>query len=64
MSDIYYSVSITCRLRCNCSAYKFPHSIGTGLCFSHEPADVSSVPVRVSHTAMKKAKDLIRNGYL
>ena len=64
MSDVYYSVLITRRLLCNCSAYKFPHSAGSSNCPSVLPDDLSLVPVRVSQTAMKRAKDLIRDGYL
>lgn len=65
MSDsLYYSVLISRRLLCNCSAYKFPHAATSSLCSSIVPDDLNIVPVRVSATAMKRAKDLIRDGYL
>lgn len=65
MSDnLYYSVRVTRILLCSCAAFKFPHSLSSGLCESVKPDDLESIPCRVSPTAMKRAKDLIRNGYL
>lgn len=62
--NLYYSVLISRRLLCNCSAYKYPHSAGTSKCCSVVPIDLDSIPVKVSHTAMKKARDLVRDGCL
>ena len=63
--NIYYSILVIQKLKCNCSAYKYPHSLNNSpLCSSVVPEDLSSVPKRASHTSIKRAKDLISNGYL
>lgn len=62
--NLYYSVRVVRRLQCNCSAYKFPHTAATGDCLSLLPDDLDSIPCKVSYTAIKRAKDLISNGYL
>jgi hypothetical protein len=62
--SLYYSVTVSRRLVCNCSAYKFPHVAASANCSTILPDDLDSVPVRVSYTSMKRAKDLIRDGYL
>lgn len=60
MSDnLYYSVLVTRRLLCNCSAYKYPHSVSSSQCCSILPVDFDSVPVKISHTARKRASDII-----
>ena len=59
---VYYSVRVSTRLVCSCSAYKFPHDVGKRLC-SFEIPDLSLVPTKVTHTSLKRAKDLISKGY-
>jgi len=60
---VYYSVRISKRLLCSCDAYKFPHDVSKRLCSVSIP-DCDRVPVRVTPTSLKRAKDLILNGYL
>ena len=59
--SIYYSVIVTRKLVCNCSAYKFHHSVGTGFCSSYEPVDLSAIPLKISPTSLKRARDLVNN---
>ena len=61
--SIYYSVIVTRKLVCNCSAYKFHHSVGTGFCSSYEPVDLSAIPLKISPTSLKRARDLVNNEY-
>ena len=63
-STIYYAVRVSRILLCNCSAYRYPHSVGTALCQSSVPDDLSVIPLKASHTALKRARDLISNGYI
>jgi hypothetical protein len=62
--SIYYSVRVSKVLLCDCSSYKFPHSVGNGLCSSVVPLDSYSICCRPSRTAIKRAKDLVSNGYI
>ena len=59
---VYHSVRVSTRLVCSCNAYKFPHDPNKRLC-SVEIPDLSLVPIKVSLTSLKRAKDLISNGY-
>ena len=59
---VYYSVRVSTRLVCSCNAYKFPHDVGKRLC-SFEVLDLALVPTKVTHTSLKRAKDLISKGY-
>lgn len=63
IDNVYYSVVVTRKLLCNCSGYNFPHNPASSDCLSGVPSDLSSIPCRASHTAIKRAKDLISNGY-
>lgn len=63
--NIYYSVLVVQKLKCNCFAYKFPHSLNNSpLCSSVIPEDLTSIPKRASHTAIKKATDLINHKFI
>ena len=56
---LYYSVIVTRKLLCDCSAYKFPHSVGTGSCPFCQPINISSIPSKVSARSLNRAIDLI-----
>ena len=62
--NVYYSVVVIRKLQCKCSAFKYPHNPATLGCLSGVPEDLSIIPCRASHTAIKRARDLISNGYL
>jgi len=58
---VYYSVRITSRLLCNCKAFKFPHTVGHGLCDAEIPFlfDLDTIPVKVSKKSLEYAKKLV-----
>ena len=45
---VYYSVSVTAKLTCNCKAYKFPHLPSKKLCTEPIPDLLSLLDVRIS----------------
>jgi len=59
--SLYYSVIVTRKLLCDCSAYRFHHSVGTGICSSYEPINISSLPLKVSAQSLRRAIDLINH---
>lgn len=59
---IYYSVLVTRKLLCNCSTYKFPHSVGTGDCLSFAPIDISKLPYKISKASLTRAQSLLDSG--
>lgn len=63
IDNLYYSYTVTRRLRCNCSAYRFPHSIPSLNCSSSLPDDLDSIPAKVSHTTLKRFSDLLKNKF-
>jgi hypothetical protein len=60
---VYYSVRILTNLVCDCQAYKYPHAAGKNLCCVPLP-DLDSVLVKASSATLRKAKCLVRDGYL
>lgn len=54
--SIYYSVSVTAKLTCNCKAYKFPHPVSVALCTESIPDNLLLLDVRISSIAKTRIK--------
>lgn len=46
--SVYICVSVTEKITCDCSAYKFPHDVSKPLCTSSMPSTLSGISRRIT----------------
>ena len=57
---VYYSVSVSAKLTCNCKAYKFPHQVSVALCTELIPDNLLLLDVRVSPVSKSRIRKYLR----